>query len=563
MKLIKLKLLSEFRGLKKGFEVVFDDTKEYDSHVLEPICFVGLNGSGKSNILEVISEIFYYLENYSKSKASNVEKFATLFGFEIEYILSSEIYNQFLIKNQPSSGGPFVHIRITKKINKTPIAYAKFKHLQYIVDGKDRHYVNRKYKNDIPEGMPSFLPTKIIGYSSGMNELLSNPFLKIDFEYLADFNKLIREDSVGSLDVNRMFFMDYDLNKLITICNFLFDENVDASKHNLGVKNIEPLKREIGIKALHSFSISIRLRHIDDKNPIKLPSELNIVVDQLEKCATYSRVVLKETKKGKYTEYYLSFWVNREMKKAFKHHFGSAYRLFRGLYFLRLLNTYLIGVDTQREVKNADIGTNISAMLPKYEARKRLFHISDITLKKRGVKKPVYYRQLSDGEHQFLHVIGAMILLDSYGILFLLDEPETHFNPEWRSQFVSILNECMETKDRRREQEVLLTTHSPFIVSDCRKEKVFIFKKKGKDNKIKPPKNPDFETFGTSIEMIYWNIFGKHETISQMALTELNKIKVKIENNQIGRKEAIKSLLKFGNSMERMKIVELLKKKGS
>jgi len=545
MKLIRLKLLSDFRGLKKGFEIIFDNsTKAENSLLLEPICFVGLNGSGKSNILEVISEIFYFLENFSKAKKSDLKKFSTAFGFEIEYILPDTVYNQNLDDNQPAAKEN-IEVHIIKKVNKAPKAYAV--------------HENYKYENKIPGGMSSFLPTQIIGYSSGMNELISNPFLKIDFEYLAEFNKLTKKDSAGSLDINRMFFMDYDLNKLITICNFLFDENVDDSKHDLGVKNIEPLKREIGIEALHSFSISIRLRQMDSKSPIELPSELNIAIDKLVKCATYSREVPGETKKGKYKEHYLSFWVNKEMKKAFKHHFGSAERLFRDLYFLRLLNTHLVGGDTQREVKNADIGTNISTMLPKHEASKRLFYISDIALIKNGVKKPVYYKQLSDGEHQFLHVIGAMILLDSDGVLFLLDEPETHFNPEWRSQFISILNECIDTKNRRREQEIILTTHSPFIVSDCKPEKVFKFFRDLKTQKV-DFEQPRFNTYGASINKITSQLFKKKETISNLVLEEFRDIKKKFDNHTLTQKEASSKLEKFGESIEKMLLEKYFEK---
>ena len=536
MKLIRLKLLSDFRGLKKGFEITFDDNKDTHNNLLEPICFVGLNGSGKSNILEAVSEIFYFLENFSKAKKSDIKKFSTGFGFEIEYVLSDTVYNQNLDDEQPAAKEN-IYIHIIKKSDNPPVAYAR--------------YENYEYVNETPEGMLSFLPTQIIGYSSGMNELISNPFLKMDFEYLADFNKLTKKDSAGSLDINRMFYMDYDLNKLITICNFLFDENVDGSEHDLGVKNIEPLKREIGIEALHSFSISIRLRHIDDKNPIKLPSELNMAIDRLEKCATYSREILGETKKGKYKEHYLSFWVDREMKQAFKHHFGSANRLFRDLYFLRLLNTYLVGGDTQREVKNSKIGTNISTMLPKYEASKRLFYVSDIALKKRGVNKLVYYKQLSDGEHQFLHVIGAMILLDSDGVLFLLDEPETHFNPEWRSQFVSILNECMETKDQRREQEVILTSHSPFIVSDCKPEKVFRFFRDKKTQKV-DFEQPNFNTYGASINQITSKLFKKKETISNLVLEEFKTIKNRFDNSELNKEEASAEMRRFGESIEKM-----------
>lgn len=543
MKLIRLKLLSDFRGLKNGFTIVFNKVDRVETtDSIEPICFIGLNGSGKSNILEALSEIFYYLENYSKAGTKEKKDFKTSFAFEIEYILPQNTYNKKLSSNQKPANSD-VHIQIVKKAKEYPQAIALS--------------IDSKITYSEPDELLSFLPSYIIGYSSGMNELISNPYIKMDFKYLQEFSKLASESSIGSLDVNRLFFMDYDLNKLITICNFLFDEKVDNSE--LGVKNVRPLKEKIGIKDLYSFTIELRLRK-EDKKPIELPSQLNLAVDKLKQCATLTYKNEGETAKfGKYIEYTFSYWVNRETKKAFKHHFGSAYKLFNDLYFLRLLNNYLVGGDTQGKVLKAGLGSNISAMLPKYEANKRPFYISDLSFRKKGVNKPIYYNQLSDGEHQFLHVIGALILLDNEGALFLLDEPETHFNPEWRSWFVSILNECMKSYNTQRKQEIILTTHSPFIVSDCKKDKVFIFEKKGNDNRVKPPKNPNFETYGTSIEMIYWNIFGKHETISKMALDDLYKIKEKIINKQISKKDAASALLKFGSSMERMQIVKLLK----
>ena len=65
MKIIRLKFTSDFKGLKKDFEIIFDE-KNDNIKSFEPICFVGLNGSGKSNILEALADIFYYLENVSR-----------------------------------------------------------------------------------------------------------------------------------------------------------------------------------------------------------------------------------------------------------------------------------------------------------------------------------------------------------------------------------------------------------------------------------------------------------------------------------------------------------------
>lgn len=539
MRLIKISLLSDFRGLKKGFTITFPKSKQH-SKLLEPYCLVGLNGSGKSNLLELISEIFFYLEKFSKSKRVELKKFATEFGFEIEYSLPRITYQmqqRTADHDTWTDEDPIIFIK--KLPNETPSIISN-------LDG-------REYISQDPEKIQKDLvfPQHIIGYSSGMNELISNAFIKMDFHYLEEFNKLTSDDmSVGSLNVNRMFFMDYDANKLITICNFIFDEDTDESR------KLFPLKNELGIESLHSFSIDIHLRDVYGKT-IKLPSELNIALEALISCSTTKLKTVHPKKDDSTIEYKLDYYIDKETKKAFRYYFKTPVELYKKLYFFRLLNLHLIGKDTHFKIKNADSGINLSALLPKHEEKKLIFNVSNIALKKRNIVKPIYYKQLSDGEHQFLHVLGAVILMDMPGTLFILDEPETHFNPEWRSKFISMLNMCLENETDYREQEVFLTTHSPFLVSDCKQEKVFIF---NRDINHKVVYNqPDFQTYGTSIEMIYWKIFGKHETISSTALHELEVIKKKIIDKEISKKEAILELLKFGDSLERMKIVNLLK----
>jgi len=508
MKLLRLKLLSKFRGLNKGFEIIFDETVQEQK--LEPICFVGLNGSGKSNILEVVSEIFYYLENFVKGANQNSNDF----GFEISYTLSKQAYQ--MNSNKPIESD--LEVLIIKKINQNPIVSRK--------KGK--------------ENIKDVLPTQIVGYSSGMNELISNPYIKMDFQYLDEFDKLIGEDVTGdTLSLNRMFFMDYDLNKLITVCNFLFDED----------KNLAPLTKEIKIESLHSFTISLQLRK-ENKKPIDLPSRLEVTIEKLKQCSTLYHEKKKKTSKGKYKEYIFTFWVNESTKEAVKKNFGNAFELFKDLYFLRLLNNHLIGSKTQKQIREGDIKTNISALLPKHEEVKKIFNISDIAFRKEGLKEPIYYKQLSDGEHQLLHVVGMMLLVDREGTLFLLDEPETHFNPDWRSKFVSILNECVQNENGIREQEVVLTTHSPFIVSDCKPEKVFRFFR-NKNHKI-DFEQPNFNTYGASVNKITSKLFKKKETISNLVLRELKAIKEKFDDKQITQEEAKKALDIFGESIEKM-----------
>ncbi|MCL1446541.1 AAA family ATPase, partial [Klebsiella quasipneumoniae] len=62
---------------------------------------------------------------------------------------------------------------------------------------------------------------------------------------------------------------------------------------------------------------------------------------------------------------------------------------------------------------------------------------------KQGVEEPMMLKELSDGEHQLLHSLGLCLLFRETNSLFLLDEPETHFNPHWRASFITRMRQCL------------------------------------------------------------------------------------------------------------------------
>src|SRR5690606_7169223 len=117
-------------------------------------------------------------------------------------------------------------------------------------------------------------------------------------------------------------------------------------------------------------------------------------------------------------------------------------------------------------------------------------------IEKEKVGKSLLSKSLSDGEHQFLHAMGLCLLFKNTNSLFLLDEPETHFNPDWRAKFISILRDCLKTdgSDHAYLRELLITSHSPFIISDSHEENVLIFRKND-DTGVVTVERPDFNTF--------------------------------------------------------------------
>jgi len=540
MKLKKLKLLSKFRGLPSGYKIDFSLKKNTD-HSVDPICFIGLNGSGKSNILEVISEIFYYLETFSRTSTNGIKQFKTPFGFVLEYYIPKLTADNSIFTINELAGYTVndldkdILVAVEKKTNELPevkVAFGDY---------------SKKLNKSKQEDLFTLLPRYILGYSSGMNELLSNPFIKMDFDYLKEVKQKTSEAARATLEMNRLFYLDYNSSKLITICNFIFNND-----------SLQPIKEALKLIALDSFSIHIKYKKKSIKKDY-FPSELNQALFSFEKI---DPLFEKKTKSNKYQdsiEYNFDFKLTEAVIKGFINEFKTAYDLFRVLYNFQILNLDLVSKTTVRKVgdTSAKSRNNLSDLTPKFEKDKLVFTVDSIAFKKERVKDLVYFKQLSDGEHQLLQVLGSIALFDSKSTLFLMDEPTTHFNPEWRSKFIYIINQCV--GNTQREQEILLTTHSPFIVSDSKRENVI----RTLNGDKKTYEMPEDETYGASIRFLLSKLFNQKNSIGAYSYEELQKLYDKVEALENTEDiEFIKSeSLKFGDSPEKIMLFHLLSQK--
>ena len=104
MKLLRLKINSQFSSLSAGFEIKFqtllgEENKNFDK--FNPYCFTGLNGSGKSNVLEALANIFYHLEGCvnihqpDNFKKTFNPKIATINAYELEYYIIPKNIDKF------------------------------------------------------------------------------------------------------------------------------------------------------------------------------------------------------------------------------------------------------------------------------------------------------------------------------------------------------------------------------------------------------------------------------------------------------------------------------------
>jgi restriction system-associated AAA family ATPase len=252
------------------------------------------------------------------------------------------------------------------------------------------------------------------------------------------------------------------------------------------------------------------------------------LIDKLIQCSTthYEDSSAYEDDMG--GDLFLDYWVTDETRRAFQYHSGvgvggseerskaaSASNIFQSLQTLLTLNYFQVDEETKAELCRSD-SLYLNETIPLPASHERIMRFKDFEIIKDDIASKLYGRSLSDGEHQLVHTIGLCLLFRHQPALFLLDEPETHLNPDWRASYVSTLRAALEadaaTKDVMR--EVLLTSHSPFIISDCKQENVLVFEK-NKEGKLEW-RDPGFNTFGASANAITIKIFDRKETIREV-----------------------------------------------
>lgn len=86
----------------------------------------------------------------------------------------------------------------------------------------------------------------------------------------------------------------------------------------------------------------------------------------------------------------------------------------------------------------------------------------------------ITFNELSEGEQQLLTVLGLLRFNNSKESLFLLDEPDTHLNPSWKFDYLSLIKNVVGGKEN---SQVIISTHDPIVIGGMKKEAVTIFEK--------------------------------------------------------------------------------------
>lgn len=592
MKLIRLKLTDTqpFRSLKPDFEYHFRSDWELDEELksdegVSPFVCAGRNGSGKSNLLELLAAIFFQLEvlrvrrsflpeAFFYDEETNPNGIPDGHGIPDAYELEYTIRMPDNLNESP--GTLHAHVTVTKQPGVSP-------EIKWINPPESLGYKDGNFEEEIFRD--SLLPEFVVGYSSGENEILSLPFFKMRFIQFDEYwNALKKQLPYAGRPETRLAYLDSGFSQSILICNLLYHDELALSvfRDDLGIDELKHfriiLKQKIPVSesAVQEFGEPSQLpRRIASSHPalnarVDYPVEadfrldllhlleadegsadnFNPIITRLKRCATCHYT------DSKTDTLYLDYFVNDATREAFSDNFDfkvnqSPIALFQAFQVLLSLNLFSVSDELKADLYKSD-SHYVSETVPTLASDERIMRFKFVQFTKDGVDKPVMLKSLSDGEHQLLHSLGLCLLFKNTNSLFLLDEPETHFNPDWRSSFISRLRKCFGDS---KTHEMLITTHSPFLISDCEPNRVLLFKKEDRQVRVS---HPEYNTFGASVNQITITTFGKRETIGDYANEKLERLRARFEQGE-SRDEVLSELNELlGDSVEKIMLIKAI-----
>jgi predicted ATPase len=168
-----------------------------------------------------------------------------------------------------------------------------------------------------------------------------------------------------------------------------------------------------------------------------------------------------------------------------------------------------------------------------------LIHEVRIKVRKKNAEGNITFKELSEGEQQLLTVLGLLRFTKDEESLMLLDEPDTHLNPLWKWEYMSLLQNII---DKHETSQIIMTTHDPLVIGGLAKEEIRIFHKNSNSGSIKTFE-PDFDPRGLGVAGILTSdFFGLPTTLdkeTQALLNKRNFLIAKQESDGLSQQEKV------------------------
>lgn len=400
---------------------------------------VGANGTGKSNLIEALTMIFRNLD---------LELDAP-FTYELTY----------------SCRAQRIHIRAEKGIAPRFFAGGNGS------DSTNESELSRKkFMADDRDGRPLYRPAFVFGYYSGPSDRLSALYEKHRERYYAWIIKPFGERGSGNKDPNslRRLFYAQTLHGQFALLAFFMAPDAGSDDDRAFLRD------HLQIEGLDSVLFALKRppwrRRGGDARFWNADGDVREFLSELHKQALLParmdrRIPVDLTKNPSVESLYLFLPTAEALAKVYAF-YDDQYA-----FFTALESTYL------------------SKLLAEVRTRVRM------TAAAGG--RPVTYRDLSEGEQQLLLVLGLLRFTARDEALFLLDEPDTHLNPAWSTQYLDFLDRFILNRETCH---IVMSTHDPLVFAGLKRSQVRIFRRDEKADVV--VEVPDHDPRGMGVAAI-------------------------------------------------------------
>ncbi|QKF59295.1 AAA family ATPase [Aliarcobacter lanthieri] len=534
---------------------------------------VGRNGSGKSSLLEILS-----------NKYSLVEYQRLFFVF----FDSDKNLLQLCGAKKEHKGW----IELSELDNQNKFNISVIEDISVIDDTKTIYFSNLLNENDL--GLPSFFVDR--SYSNMVNistshllnqrKLIETKIQAINSESMTGFDKVYRSYRIQQIQsaiiaIQNGLKLPFDIPEELVIRNInfegLFERLINDSDNESFRRILEVIKNNNSKKTIF-------------KNYLKMNLVVDLLLENREAINPMSSILSEIVLNQKMGSSLEQFYDNVE--SSLKMYFET-YPYIRD--FFKNANKLISQIDEvtkniQLKHKNYEIVLDIqSTDFSFLETYEKIIQQSEYFWN-------ISWRGLSSGEETFLYQFSRFYFLkQNYkdnpfmnlkidnklvnNIILLIDEGEVTLHPEWQKNYISYLVEFLK-ENFTQNIHLILTTHSPFILSDIPNENLIFLDKVDKDTKEKYPnldidnleygmcvnvsKDIEIKTFGANIHTLLTHGFfmenglmgkfakEKLESILKYLTKEkdsidLSKVEIKYIINSVGEELLTKKLQSLYN----------------
>lgn len=430
MRLISLKIGSDKVGDKQQFKNLKNVCIDFDENEWITVV-IGWNGTGKSNVLEALATIFRELIGKPKKNGGHADPENPSFAYQIKYICHGK---EIEINADPDRNGGAYEFKIKELPIRTSEQGGQCEHSSELTQS-DFKLLN---KTQFIKSRDELLPAYIFGYYSGHSSRMHDVF----YPYLEKYDDNLRNGIDPGL---RKMFYAKPVHSQFSLLAFMLNEEKFVQQFlekNFGIDT------RVGIDSvLFVLNQPPWKSKAIDGDP-RFWNARGVVKEFLSKLydVALAPIRIKRTKQT-------SLWNSTTLEYL--------YLYVKDLDSLK----QLVGHQTPREFFRDLESTYVSELVDEVRIRVKLKN-NDGT---------VTFKELSEGEQQLLTVLGLLRFTAEEEGLFLLDEPDTHLNPQWSVDYFKYLKMFVDSgKGNGSSSHIVLNTHNPLAVAELSREQVQI-----------------------------------------------------------------------------------------